>query len=244
MKDIPLLITTCILPSAPYTKLNNIQERLHHTITGLRELSKIASNNNVVICDGSGFDFSDYQAEIESLFCKSEIISFKNNYEMVKIKGKGYGEGEIVKYAISHSKLINQAQKFAKITGKLWVENLNSLISIQKTDAAFLPTLSKYDLPICIDTRFYICSLSFYKKFLIDVHELVDDRQGNHLEDIFFKKLKSINIEVSDVIFRKYPVIRGCSGTTANIYKQKKYEIFKKMLKLYLYIFVNRGKTF
>ncbi len=45
---------------------------------------------------------------------------------------KGYGEGEIISYALNNSKYLKNSESFYKLTGGLTVENINDvLIDIQ-----------------------------------------------------------------------------------------------------------------
>lgn len=244
MKVIPILLTTCIKPSAPFTVLNDIDKRIDSTLNGVRELSRVTNRKvKVVICDGSGFDFADYQDEINALFNEVEILSFLNSEKEVALKGKGFGEGEIVEYALKNSAILSGYQHFAKLTGKLWVENLMEIINSYNNFAAFLPTLARYDNPICIDTRFYITSKKFYFENLINVHNRVEDLNRIHLEDVFFSTFKNNNFKVDEIVMNKYPEIFGCSGSTGKLYKPKRVELLKKSIKLYIYRITHKGRV-
>jgi hypothetical protein len=121
-----LLITSCVSVSAPYVKLRDTHERLTLSLLSIENWLAICPNIRIVICDGSGYDFTEIcrtkfpEAKIECLF-------FINNKEKVAELGKGFGEGEIIDYALDHSKYIEESDFFVKCTSKLWVNNFNEL---------------------------------------------------------------------------------------------------------------------
>src|SRR5512137_146085 len=90
-----LLLTSCVHVSAPFVELSDPAKRVELTLKSIKQWLKIAGNLNVVICDGSGYDFTKDVAEWFPQ-ARIECISFKNNTELVLAYGKGYGEGEIV----------------------------------------------------------------------------------------------------------------------------------------------------
>ncbi|HGC5044181.1 TPA: hypothetical protein ACIYP2_005853, partial [Escherichia coli] len=125
---IPVLVTSCISPNAPLTNLSDENSRLLHTLKAIRELSKNA--DSIVICDGSDYDLTKDIHNDKQILNKDsiEIIHFKNDTESVKSYGKGYGEGEIIEYALMNSRYLSNAESFAKITSKLYVDNYKQCI--------------------------------------------------------------------------------------------------------------------
>ncbi|MCV3251677.1 hypothetical protein OGZ16_15720, partial [Escherichia albertii] len=57
-KMIPLLITSCVVSNAPLTVLSDSNKRLQSTMNALFMLSEYCREVPIVICDGSGYDFS------------------------------------------------------------------------------------------------------------------------------------------------------------------------------------------
>ena len=53
-----------------------------------------------------------------------EWISFQGNTTKTQEKGKGYGEGEIIEYAINHSQLLAKSKMLMKLTGRFYVKNM------------------------------------------------------------------------------------------------------------------------
>ena len=128
MTVIPILLTSSVKVMDSSVKLNNPNLRTQYTIESISEWINIDPNIPIVICDGSGFDFTD---TVKSRFplANIECIFFDNDAKQVKKHGKGYGEGEIIRYAIKHSKLMNDSEAFIKCTAKLWVANFDQCLS-------------------------------------------------------------------------------------------------------------------
>jgi hypothetical protein len=57
MKNIPVLITSVAQPNAPFVELNDPAERINATIKSLEQWALISPGQEIVICDGSGYDF-------------------------------------------------------------------------------------------------------------------------------------------------------------------------------------------
>jgi GT2 family glycosyltransferase len=237
-KITPLVITSCVDVSAPLTHLNNPNERIQLTIEALKQWFLIDTKLPIVLCDGSGYDFTQVcqnkfpNANIECLF-------FKNDYHCVKIYGKGYGEGEIINYAIKHSKTLKKYHIFAKCTSKLWVTNFRELSKSQPKKIfceikfrGFSGLIN--NRPDYIDTRFFIVDKNYYLKKLSNAYQQVNDLKGFYLEHAFKEVIISNEINLSSLIFFCEPEVLGISGSTGECYKKinpKKQKIYKIIYK-------------
>lgn len=210
----PLLITSAIRVSAAYTKLADFDSRLALTLEGIQRWLASPGIGPVVVCDGSGVDLGAHATRTLSnggaLTC--EYLSFQNDTNAVRANGKGFGEGEIVNYALEHSQVLRAASKFAKCTGKLWVENHASCISHFNGIAAF-NILGHFQ---AIDTRFYIVDKSFYLNRLATAYRDVRDGDGFYLEHAFKKALSTL--KPSEFVMFPTPRLTGISGSTGTVY--------------------------
>jgi len=198
----------------------------------------MAKNIQIVICDGSGFDFSEIvakkfpEANIECLF-------FENNRELVALYGKGYGEGEIVKYALENSKYLKDAQFFAKCTAKLWVSNFFKCLKDAggpfSCNCVFSNYKSVFKLKFeHIDTRFYITNKLFFLENFASAYLNVRDQEGHYLEHCFRDVV--IEKKLNKIITPIFPIIEGVSGSSgvkySNSIKNKiKFSIKRLILK-------------
>lgn len=216
--NIPILITSAINVSAPKTALTNKDERLDLTLRSIEKWLSLEFVNQLIICDGSGFDLSGYINPLMSKHSKTdcEVIFFTNDIAKVREKGKGYGEGEIINYALQHSRILYAAKAFGKCTGKLWVENYLDCVKAFNGLAAF--DFKGGVNPSQIDTRFYLVSKDFYKSNLATAYQSVDDKNGFYLEHAFRDGLRVKR--VSDYAMFPTPRVCGISGSMGLMYRE------------------------
>lgn len=122
-----ILLTACVNPgNMPHTSITNQDIRLQSYIDAL-EFYTNKINCPIVFVENSGVDISNFIENKENI----EFITFKgNNFD--KKKGKGYGEGEIIKYAFQNSKILKECNNklIIKITGRHIVNNIRTILQI------------------------------------------------------------------------------------------------------------------
>lgn len=234
-KQVPLLLTSSVVAHDIAVRLRDTNARLHHALESIGQWLRIDPSLQIVLCDGSNFNLA---TEVSRRFptAKIECLAFENNQALVKELGRGWGEGEIVKYALRHSQLIQTAGCFAKCTSKLWVENYKECMRHWNgqllLSGVFLNTLSPFTKTIFkqIDTRFYVADVKIYEKYFLDAHISMDSRAGHGLEDSFFDILKQH--EFSKCLIPIPPVIQGVGGGTGKYYSSLTSRQLKEKLRL------------
>jgi hypothetical protein len=78
----PLLLTSSVIPVDLSGNLNDPSVRMMHTIESISEWLKIDPHIEIVICDGSGFDFSD-AVQINFPSANIECIFINNDAEKI-----------------------------------------------------------------------------------------------------------------------------------------------------------------
>ena len=210
MKPIPVLITSAIDAAAPGTKLADPAERLALTLKGIERWLQNAAVQELVVVDGSGFDYSSQLRDLNLTFRKNiEFLSFQNNAERVRLRGKGYGEGEIVLYALTHSKTLAIAPCFAKCTGKLYVRNYRKCLAA--FNGRFMSGIYGKNRIRCLDTRFYLSSRIFWMQYLSRAHFESDDPKGYYIENSYLDRLRENGIK--GFTLPVPPLIEGRSGS-------------------------------
>lgn len=218
-----ILLTACINPNGMiYTSLRNCVERKKQYVDAIRYyLSK--TNLKIVFVENSNTDIS-------SLFPNAimkgrlECLTFQGNQNITR--GKGFGECEIIKFALENSVILCTCKKkyIVKITGRLIVRNLNILI---RTHRFLLPHKSV----ICAinsnlsfpDSRCIIAPASFYKKLLKRMDN-IDDSLGYYFEHALLDTIKKEDAYYYYPFFIQ-PNIEGVSGSTGEIYKRYNHNI-------------------
>jgi hypothetical protein len=236
-KNPPILLTSSVIAYDTGVALSNMNDRIKFAIESISEWLKIDPEFHIVLCDGSNFDFSKI---IKQKFASSNIecIFFENNQKKVKELGRGYGEGEIVKYSIYNSNKIIESRCFSKCSSKLWVDNYKEIIEFWNGkflckgvfDNVFSP-FRKTHLSY-IDTRFYISSCEFYEANFLNSHERVNSKTGYSLEDSFLKTIEMQNLK--NILTTIQPIIKGTGGGTGVEYKNSIKRIIKEKIRLKL----------
>jgi hypothetical protein len=210
MRKIPLLITSAIHAAAPGTKLADPGERLELTLKGIERWLKNSAVYSLVVVDGSGFDFSRKLQELNlNLKKEIEFLCFQNNLDLVKLKGKGYGEGEIVLHALTHSRILSSSQYFAKCTAKLYVKNYEKCLAAFNHN--FMCGVYGHNRIGSVDTRFYLASRDFWLEHFAQAHFQVNDPKGYYLEHSYFDQLRKDKIK--GFTLPVPPLIVGRSGS-------------------------------
>lgn len=222
MKKI-LIITGCICPNqnVPYLKLIDSNVRLSQYIDSIKFYIMKSDFNIIIFGENSNYNYNYDKLEKMALRVGKgfEWMSFLGDKNKVIRQGKGFGEGEILNYILLNSKYRGEIKKFFKITGRLKVININSILKrINENKNYFNPDINlikylKNKKPI-IDTRFYFVQKSYYDNVLKDLYKIVDDRNDKQLESCFFQ---AINENGKYDNFPVYPNIIGqCAGNGLN----------------------------
>ena len=174
--------------------------------------------DKVVFCENSNYGtekLSDLTKTAGEKGVELELLSFQGNEEKACIHGKGYGEGEIMDYVFSHSKLIRTEDYFVKITGRLKVDNVKSIVSRMNRQRTYF-NIPNRTLRNIYDTRMYVMPVSQFKDRFLHSYEQVMDEQGIFLEMVYTQVLQEHNIKVSN--FPRYPRVVGISGSGGAVY--------------------------
>ncbi len=221
----PVVLSSSVNVMDQSVALTDTGERIRFTLESIRQWLHISSEIKLVICDGSGFDFTEiltkefpqamHAQQIECLF-------FMNDQAMVAKYGRGYGEGEIMNYALTNSQKLRQVDWFCKCTGKLWVDNFFDCLAewngrfLCQAHFAGVFSLKKTSFEY-VDTRFYIANKEHYEKYFSQLHLQVGGHFHCSIEDVFKKTIIENNLTCS--LFKTFPLVRGVGGASGKYYK-------------------------
>jgi hypothetical protein len=222
-----LVLTSAVFVNSDYTKLRDKNEREKQYVDSFMFYIKKTNFTDIVICDGSNFDFSTYNlAEIGKNNNKTiEVLFFESNKAETKLKGKGFGEGEILRYVLSNSELLKRNKSFFKITGRIKVSNINSIIRSIKKNKIYFRQERKYGLFLIdrVDTRIYYTKKDVFESTLLNTHHSVSDKENYFLENCYYDNIKKAKIRAS--VFKHFPIIRGISGSSNIKYDLPNYKL-------------------
>lgn len=234
---IPILLTSSVIVHDTAVALSDREERIRLAIESVAEWLRLAPTLRLVLCDGSDFDFAPLVAQ-RFPGATIECLHFNNDQALVQLYGRGYGEGEIVRYALNHSRLIQECGAFTKCTSKLWVDNYLECLThwngIMRIKGVFLDVFSplKPTRLAYIDTRFYISSCEAYRKYFENAHLDIRRDAGHGLEECFRDVVLTQRLE--HILLPVPPVISGVGGGTGIYYVNTKRRILKEKLRVRL----------
>ena len=228
MDDI-ILLTACINPGGmPFTVVSDATQRLNQYLLALQFYLQNTSCP-IVFVDNSNMDktpFLEYESQYGS---RLEILSFDGN--KVKTQGKGLGEMEIIEYALIHSKfnLLLDKHRIVKITGRLIVRNINSLLKYDKWH------LYPYKSIVChvnsdltfADSRIFI-SLGSFMNLLVKQKKYLNDTKGIYFEHLLCQQIKQQKT-FTFFPFITEPHFEGISGSTGIKYEKPNTSLLYKL---------------
>lgn len=228
MDDI-ILLTACINPGGmPFTVVSDATQRLNQYLLALQFYLQNTSCP-IVFVDNSNMDktpFLEYETQYGS---RLEILSFDGN--KVKTQGKGLGEMEIIEYALMHSKfnLLLDKYRIVKITGRLIVRNINSLLKCDKWH------LYPYKSIVChvnsdltfADSRIFI-SLGSFMYLLVKQKKYLNDTKGIYFEHLLCQQIKQQKT-FTFFPFITEPHFEGISGSTGIKYEKPNTSLLYKL---------------
>lgn len=223
-----LLLTGCINPNGmSFTSLNDPRERKEQYVTAINFYLS-SSNFPIVFVENTGTDISElFTSAIHS--GRMEYLSFKGNKE--KKRGKGYGECEIIQYALEESHIIHSTndKRIAKITGRLIIENIEFILKFYNIIFSRNTTICSISNDfLYADSRFFVAQVGFYQEFL-KYKELIDDTKGYYFEHALCDTIKNATSYPFSP-FLIMPQILGISGSTGEVYRKKSQTIYSRLL--------------
>lgn len=233
--SVVLLITGCITPNNNVYKvsLKDSKERFLQYIDSIKYYLSYSKIRRIVYCDNSGAapvnELFDLAEKNEKQF---EWLSFVGNSELTVKFGKGYGESEIVNYAIEHSKLISITDFMVKVTGRLIVKNVDCLFTFSNRKLTLWP-IKILDADLYINTRIYMMPVQLYKDYFWKVGTYVNDVGGVYLEHAFGYCIRDAKLQYNKFIIP--PWIEGISGSTGIRYNPTCLTYLKDCIKLWMY---------
>lgn len=215
------IITGTIRPTLQMSQLvlRDEKERLKQYKEAIQFLLSTRAFTRVIFCENSNYGTENLSVLAEDAGkngVEMELLSFQGNEEMACIHGKGYGEGEIMDYVFSHSRLVREESFFVKITGRLKVDNVKDIVNRMNLKRTYfnIPNRTITDI---YDTRIYGMPIEQFKSYFLNSYEQVMDEQGIFLEMVYTQILQNCGIKVFN--FPRYPRIVGVSGSGGAAYE-------------------------
>lgn len=213
----------------PFTKITDTQQRLNQYVQSIKyAIDNYTIIDTIVFCDNTNFlfDYGELYRRAKRNHKTFEVLLFTGDKKRSQEKGKGYGEGEIIKFALENSKYLKNSKFFYKLTGRLIVKNFNFMEKKKSTDNCFIfyPRELYGGQTNFVSTILYKVNVEFYNKFLIDKYRDVNDYKGKYLEHVFCDSLIDKKEQIDS--FGTFPRISGLSGSSGELYDISRLKFF------------------
>jgi len=210
----PLLITWTITPkNVPFLFMSDPEQRLKESMLGLAAWIMDKSFTNIHVVENSAFNLDKEKLRDIGLD-HNKVVKYYNaeSCEEASKFGKGYGEGDITKFAVLNT-AVGRSKRFTKVTGKQYVPFYEySFMNNGETYEFF--NLQHVANRVAVDTRFYCIDTKFYTENMIDAYKQVNDHRDNYLEHVFYENTKNrINYFPP-----KEPIVFGKQGSIDKTY--------------------------
>ncbi len=229
-EDVVLLLTACVRPSNMIlTELQDPEERLRQYLSAVGYYMA-NTKCKIVLCNNSGDDFAgrfDYGDRFEYLFFDG------NGYD--RSLGKGYGEFEIVKYAVAHSRLIAEAKQVVKITGRLVFpdafRSINLTLRLLRLPSDTVITRFCYYAPFA-HSEFVFAPKGFFERFVAE-ENVINDTAGYYFEHLLHDGIVRSGFQY--VSFVKPIKKIGVSGTANLQYSNDFHSRMYQLIDIYMF---------
>ncbi len=236
-----LIIPSSVHVSARYTTLLDPGQREAQYLDALSWFIRESPLTKIIVCDNSGYQYpKSFYKLAETHHKKIELLSFNGNNALVQEYGKGYGEGEIMEFVMTHSKLIKEVEGFFKVTGRLKVVNIAKVLRQSKaTENYFMPVSllrPRFLVPRaarpCVEVRVYYVTKEFFITVLLNTYKEVRDDHTFFLEHAYYQAIAHASdaghIPAGVRCFPTAPEITGMSGSNGWVFKERSWS--KKLL--------------
>ena len=169
----------------------------------LETLSLYASimKDEIYFLENSSYDFSK-DTEFRELFRKTGITLVKFPRSKFVERGKGFQEFEMLDEFVRS--VSGQYRHFVKLSGRYQYRNISSLIDAHFEGALIDMNRSRR---VAI-TSIFCATFDFYKKHLLGLYLLADDRQGAWIERRLYERLRDRSFRQSVHLFPTEPDLK------------------------------------
>jgi hypothetical protein len=230
-----LVITSSVYVNTRYTALLDAGERERQYFDSLEFYIRETPFQRIIVCDNSGYAYPQSMLRLAAEHHKQlELLSFTGDKPAMERHGKGYGEGEIMKFALTHSRLLEEVEGFLKVTGRLKLINTEKLLrKASHWQNYFMPVSlirPRWLVPPaarpCVEVRIYYTTKDVFKNVLLDAYLTVSDDLTYFLEHAYHDALAASAVKLQ--CFALAPEITGTSGSNGWSFRER--PIWKKLL--------------
>jgi hypothetical protein len=215
-----MVLTASVNPKGMYVKVADSQTRLAQYLRAVGALLDTQSPiiDGVTLIENTGADltpFHELAAQRNRHSKKVEFLGLNlNDYPLEY--GIGYGEFRLLDEGIRQSKFIGAQTHLVKLTGRLIVRNLVSILSRIPADVDMVADVQPYKDPAqgFVESRLMVIAQPFYMNKIVGMYQQVNGTKGVAAEHCLYQVVR--NSPGAKIIPRlpREPVWVGYSGST------------------------------
>lgn len=213
MSERCILITGTIVQNVIRTIPEDPKTRHQAYLDNLKYYSDIL-DDPIIFLENSTYSF-DNDFDFKDLFNDKNIKLIKFPISRGVSQGKGFQEFEMLDKAVEL--LSGVYSSFFKISGRYRYLNIADLIDYSNGDLTIDLLRRKHE---AVTSIFYV-TFDFYKDYLLNVYQEVDDINGDSIEQIIYKLVMNENLLDTIRFFRVHPIMK--IGTKNNEQNKNRY---------------------
>ena len=228
-----VLLITATIDSGHFgntrTKVTDTTVRLKEYTRNLEKYIVESRFDSIVFAENSGYEMDyGYYYDLCRKHGKSiEFLYLPVSVDKVIEKGKSYGEAKLISDAFLNSKLINKQNTFYKVSGRIWIQNINDLID-DKEDSCFIA----HNFMGWVLTSFFKIRTDTFRDNLLNAYMICDDSTDNCIEHVYHHLLRNSIHKIYS--FNTFPIKVGVIGGSGSAYTKTKRQIARRNLLLKL----------
>lgn len=233
--NVILFLTACINPGKmPNTILTDKNERQFQYENALKWYLQ-NTLFRILFVENSGTDISDkFLSYINEN--RLEILTFNGNHTFDPKLGKGFGERNIIEYAIGHSFFLSKKPRVIKISGRIIIHNINELVMNSSTVNNIYVNTLIVDKRIFASSKLFICPFNFLQDFFLHDSLSIDESRKIYFEHCLYVSCKRWveNKCGKQKEFYLPILLEGVSGTSGKTLKNPSMPYINAMIKYLL----------
>lgn len=213
MSERCILITGTIVQNVIRTVPEDPKIRRQAYLDNLKYYSEIL-DDPIIFLENSTYSFDD-DFDFKDLFNNKNIKLIKFPISLGVSQGKGFQEFEMLDQTVEL--LSGVYSSFFKISGRYRYLNITDLIDYSNGDLTIDLLRRKHE---AVTSIFYV-TFDFYKDYLLNVYQEVDDINGDSIEQIIYKLVMNENLLDTIRFFCVHPIMK--IGTRNNEQNKNRY---------------------
>lgn len=210
---LPVLITTALSPPSgvPHLKMGDGARRLVATRCAVFFWAS-QKVERIVIADATGARClpDEDVALLAAMGCTVEQVAYQQDDDLVRQKGKGHAEGQLIAFALSQSRLLAGTAGFWKCTGKVFCRNYPEIAALAARNSIehlfWMGSFSGAELST-LDVRFFLTTPTFFHQVVLPGYARADDH--NHMAEAAVTQALSAHLSSGSFL---RPRLTGFSG--------------------------------